>query len=311
MRILVLGAGAVGGYFGGRLVENGADVTFLVRQRRAEALKQQGLVIRSIHGDYSTKVKLLQPGEHAEPFDVVIMATKAYHLDEALESVRPYIGEGTAVLPLLNGYAHMERLQQEFGQDRVLGGLCFIEVTLNEQGEIVHTSARHDIVFGEVDGTDSARVRRLGEAFAGANCTARASSNIIQEMWNKYIFITALSGMTTLFDSPLGPILKQQETRQAYRELVDELVAVAKAEAVPVEENVAEQTMKVTEALAYGMKSSMLRDMEKGLPVEADHLQGHFLQLARKHGLATPLLELVYGKLKVYELNRQSQTTHA
>ncbi|WP_307341238.1 ketopantoate reductase family protein [Caldalkalibacillus uzonensis] len=304
MRILILGAGAVGGYFGGRLVEKGADVTFLVRQRRAEQLKEHGLVIRSVHGDYSTPVNILLPGGQARPFDVVIIATKAYHLEQALGSVRPYIGEETAVLPLLNGYAHIERLQHEFGPERVLGGLCFIEATLNEQGEIMQASPRHDIVYGELDGTLSERVRRLDDTFNGANCTARASSTIVTDMWNKYIFITALSGMTTLFDSPLGPILKQGEARQAYRQLVKELVAVAKAEKMPLEENVDEQTMKVTEALAYGMKSSMLRDMEKGLPVEADHLQGYFLQLAGKHGLATPLLELVYGKLKVYEMIR-------
>ncbi|GAB7389290.1 2-dehydropantoate 2-reductase [Bacillaceae bacterium] len=306
MKILVLGAGAVGGYFGGRLAEKGEDVTFLVREGRRRQLAANGLVIRSVHGDFRTEVQTLVPGEDAPPFDLVLFAVKAYHLEEAIEGVAPYVGEKTTILPLLNGMAHLERLRARFGAKNVLGGLCFIESTLSENGEVVQTSQRHDLVFGELDGACSHRVEQIAAAFSGANCAAKVSSAIERQMWLKFIFITSMSGMTTLMDSPLGPILEREDGEKLYRQFVDELVAIARADGAPVTDDDAEKTMGVAKSLAYTMKSSMLRDMEKGLPVEADHLQGDFWQRAARHGVRAPILEIVYGKLKIYETIREN-----
>lgn len=305
MNILVVGAGAVGGYFGGRLMEKGENVTFLVREGRRKQLAENGLVLKSVHGDYRSTVKTLVPGEEAEPFDLVLLAVKAYHLEEAMQHIAPYIGAQTAIVPLLNGMAHLERLQARLGTEKVLGGLCFLESTLNRDGEIVQTSPRHDIVIGELDGTRTPRIERIEAAFAGATCTARISLSILKDMWEKFLFITALSGMTTLMNAPVGPILEEEKGEALYRRLVEELVAIAKADGAPIPENAAEKTMAVTKDLGYGMKASMLRDMEKGLPIEADHLQGDFLKRAKRNGIEVPLLELVYGKLKIYERMRE------
>ena len=173
MRVLVVGAGAVGGYFGGRLLEKGVDVTFLVRERRKKQLQERGLVIHSVHGDAVLSPKLLVTGEQAEPFDVVIFSNKAYHLPEAIRDAKPYVGEATMILPLLNGMAHMDMLWKEFGKDNVLGGLCFIEATLNENGEIVQTSASHDVRFGEWSGERTERVLALEQLFSGCNARFR------------------------------------------------------------------------------------------------------------------------------------------
>ncbi len=307
MKVLVLGAGAVGGYFGGRLAEKGVDVTFLVRERRRRQLEEHGLVIKSVNGDARLQVKAMTSGEQVEAYDLVILATKAYHFADGVESVAPYVGEGTTVLPLLNGISHIETLQQRFGAERVLGGLCFIETTLNEQGEVVQTSKAHDLVYGEWAGGRSPRVEALSELFAGANANFRLSEQIVRDMWHKYLFITAMSGMTTLMNSAVGPIRDSVYGWELTGQLFEEIAAIMRAAGAPIAENIVDEQLKLFAKQGYAMKSSMLRDMEKGLPVEADHLQGYLLTLADKHGVEAPLLRIVYNNLKVYEIKRSPQ----
>lgn len=151
MRILVVGAGAVGGYFGGRLAEKGEDVTFLVRDKREHQLKEHGLHIESVQGDYHYQPKTIKAEEKAEPFDVVILSTKAYHLKGAIDSLNPFVGENTMILPLLNGMSHVDDLIQAFGEEKVIGGLCFVESTLDGSGKVIQTSPIHDLVFGEME----------------------------------------------------------------------------------------------------------------------------------------------------------------
>lgn len=189
MRILVLGAGGVGGFFGGRLVEKGADVTFLVRSKRKKQLEERGLVIRSVNGDFSFQPKLITKEERTSPFDVILFSTKAYHLNEAIQDLKPFVGENTVIIPLLNGIAHLSLLQKEFGEEKVIGGLCFIETTLNNQGEIVQTSAANRLVFGEIKSQNSERVKHISKAFAGTKSSFVLSENITQDMWHKYLFI--------------------------------------------------------------------------------------------------------------------------
>jgi len=305
MRLLVLGAGAVGGYFGARLWEKGADVTFFVREKRRSELEARGLVVKSVHGDiHVQQPQLLSAGESGEPFDVIVLSNKAYHLTESIESIAPYVGGETVVLPLMNGIAHMERLQERFGKERVLGGLCFIETTLNEQGDVVQTSPVHEAVYGEWQGRRSARIDELERVFAGSNAPIRASENIQRDMWHKYLFITTLSGMTTLMNAAVGPIRDAQYGVELTRQLADEIFRVMQAMGAPIDENLVEKQMKVFSTQGYTMKSSMLRDMEKGMPVEADHLQGWLLNKAEELGVETPLLKIVFQNLKVYEIKR-------
>src|ERR1700756_38446 len=190
MRILVVGAGAVGGYFGGRLAAAGRDVTFLVRAQRAEELKRAGLVIRSPRGDLLLRdVKTVQAGDASQPFDLVILSCKAYSLDGAIESFAPFVGPSTAILPLLNGMRHIDVLKEKFGAARVLGGQCVIAATLNREREIVHLNEMHAISFGELEGGRSARVRAIGDEMSGAGFDVLSSDHILLSMWEKWVFL--------------------------------------------------------------------------------------------------------------------------
>jgi 2-dehydropantoate 2-reductase len=307
MKVLVLGAGGIGGYFGGRLADIGVDVTFLVRERRYKQLVERGLRIQSIHGDiHLEKPQLIMAGEETGPFDVVLLSNKAYHLEDSVEAIAPYVGDQTVVIPLLNGIAHMELLWERFGKERVLGGLCFIETTLNADGDVVQTSQTHEAVFGEWDGGKSERVERIEQTFSGINGSMRASANIQREAWHKYLFITTLSGITTLMNAAVGPIRETPYGPELTRQLGEEVKSVMDALEAPIRSDIIDKQMETFNNQGAAMKSSMLRDMEKGLPVEGDHLQGYLLERAENLGLSTPLLKVVYNNLKVYEQKREA-----
>ncbi|MGE7884662.1 2-dehydropantoate 2-reductase [Bacillus sp. NPDC094077] len=301
MRILVLGAGGVGGFFGGRLVEKGEDVTFLVRSKRKQQLEEKGLIIRSVSGDFSFQPKLITKEDRTAPFDVILFSTKAYHLNDAIEDLKPFVDENTVIIPLLNGIAHLSLLQKEFGEEKVIGGLCFIETTLNDQGEIVQTSTANRLVFGEIKPQDSARIKRISKVFAGTKASFILSENITQDMWHKYLFITVMSGVTTLMRAPIGPIRESDGGREFIRNLFAESVQIMKAMKAPVKDNIIEEHMKTIDKISYDMKSSMQRDMEKGSFIEGKHLQGYLLDLAEQFSIEAPLLGAVYQNLKVYE----------
>ncbi|EJR55896.1 2-dehydropantoate 2-reductase [Bacillus cereus VD107] len=301
MRILVLGAGGVGGFFGGRLVEKGEDVTFLVRSRRKQQLEEKGLVIRSVNGDFSFQPKLITKKDITAPFDVILFSTKAYHLKEAIVDLKPFVGENTVIIPLLNGMAHLALLKKEFGEEKVIGGLCFIETTLNSEGDVVQTSAANRLVFGEIKPQDSERMQRISKVFAGTKASFILSENILQDMWHKYLFITVMSGVTTLMRAPIGPIRESEGGRDFIRNVFEESMQIMRAFGAPVKGNIVEEHMKTIDKISYDMKSSMQRDMEKGSLVEGKHLQGYLLELAEQFSIDVPLLGVVYQNLKVYE----------
>lgn len=305
MKILVVGAGAVGGYFGGRLMEKGEDVTFLVREKRKKQLEETGLVIKSAHGDVTLKPKLLVSGETAEPYDVLLLSMKAYHLDSAVEDFRSYVGPDTIIVPLLNGIAHMEKLSAAINESNVIGGLCFVESTLDEQGAIIQTSAIHDLVFGELDGEKSARVKELFQSFSGTKANFVLSENIHQAMWHKYLFIATLAGVTTLFRSPIGPIRDDEFGADTIKLTLEEAAGIMKSVDAPLAENIVVGNWDKLHSIEAGMKSSMQRDMEKGLSVEADHFYGYLLGIAKEKGIAAPTLEKIYANLRIYEGQRR------
>lgn len=300
MRILIVGAGAIGGYFGGRLLEKGEDITFLVRKKRKQQLEKDDLIIESVNGNLKLQPKTIVAGEDAGQFDVILISTKAYHLQDAIKSVKQYAGENTMILPLLNGIIHIEKLVAEFGSERVIGGLCFIESTLNHDGKIIQTSTAHDLVFGERNGENTERIHRLEQAFSQTKAGFRLSQNITGDMWHKYLFITGLSGITTLMRAPMGPIRDNLSGYETTIKLFNEIINVMNSINAPITENVEFQLKKVAR-LGYLMKSSMQRDMEKGLPIEADHLQGYLIEMAKENELQVPVLEAVYANLKIYE----------
>lgn len=301
MRFLIVGAGAIGGYFGGRLVQKGEDVTFLVRSSKQIQLAGGGLTVRSVHGDIQTSVRTITYGEKADPFDCVIIAVKAYHLPQLLNDLDPYVGEHTLILPLLNGYDHFGLLQKHFGLEQVLGGLCYIETTLDQEGAIVQTSPFHSIVFGEWAGGLSERSRILFRHLDMAGFTVTLSPDIQREVWQKYIFIASLSGITTLMDSSVGPILASPQSRGIYEQLLNEIIDLAQGAGMPVDPETASSTMQKMISLIPEFTSSMHRDIQKQLPVESDHLHGSLLAMASTGPGTFPILETVYARLKVYE----------
>ncbi|ADU29673.1 ketopantoate reductase family protein [Evansella cellulosilytica] len=303
MKILIVGAGAVGGYFGGRLIEKGEDVTFLVREQRKQQLQEHGLVINSVHGDVKLHPKMIVGNENDEPFDIVIIATKAYHLEDGLRTVEPFVREYTTIIPLLNGIEHMELLHTYFSPEQVLGGLCFIEATLNKEGAIIQKSNIHSLIFGEWSGKVTDRAKEIENAFSNTKASFQLSENIQQEMWHKYLFISTFSGITALMRSPIGPIRDTMEGRTYIQQLFEEIRITMVEHGAPIATSIVETYMRLIDQQHADMKSSMLRDIEKGAQIEADHLQGYLLLLAERVGVETPLLRLIYQHLKVYEKN--------
>ena len=306
MRILIVGAGGIGGYFGGRLLEKGEDVTFLVREKRKQELVVNGLMVESVHGDMKLQPNVLLSGESADPFDVILLSTKSYHLQGAIEDIQPYVLENTMILPLLNGIAHIDTLIKEFGTEKVLGGLCFIETTLDEHGNVVQTSPVHDLVYGERSGETTDRILELQSAFNGTKTNFRLSETIEQEMWHKYLFITTLSGVTSLFRSPVGPIQDQKYAISTIKSLLQEVTSVMRSVDAPLADKIEDVQLNKILQLGANMKSSLQRDMEKGLQTEVEHFFGYLLQIANKENLSTPVMDAIYANLKIYESTKES-----
>lgn len=304
MKILIVGAGAIGGYFGGRLLEKGENVTFLVREKRKARLEKTGLKIESIYGNAVLIPRLITADEQGETFDLVLISTKSYHLKQAIKDIKPFVNEDTMILPLLNGIAHVDLMIDAFGEDAVIGGLCFIETTLDEHGTINQKSPLHQLIYGERSGELTPRIQKLQAVFNGANADFEYSENINQDMWQKYLFITALSGITSLMESPIGPIMALEYGRNTVASLLGELTSVMNKINAPIKETIATELFQKISGMGYDMKSSMQRDMEKSLPLEADHLQGFLLNHAKEHNVPVPVLETVYTKLKLYEDSR-------
>ncbi len=205
------------------------------------------------------------------------------------------------IVPLLNGISHIKKLVEAFGENSVLGGLCFIETTLNSDGTIVQSSPIHDLIFGERGGQVTERIRKLEALFSKTKATFQLSENIDQDMWHKYSFITALSGVTSLFRAPIGPIREQESGFRMTADLLNEISTVMKKVDAPIKSNLPELQLEKMLQMGHSMKSSMQRDMEKSYPTEDDHLQGFLLEKALEHQVNTPILNAVYANLKIYE----------
>ena len=307
MRILVVGAGAVGGYFGGRLVEAGRDVTFLVRAGRRAQLAADGLVLKSPLGDFAAPVRTVLAEEIEHPADLVIMACKAYSLDGAIASCEKAVGPGTAILPLLNGMGHIDRLTARFGEERVLGGLCSLAVTLDGQGRIMHLNALHALSFGELRGGSSPRIDAIAGAFGGANFAWTASESILQDMWEKWVFLATLAGLTCLMRASVGDIVAAGGL-DAITALLAETEAVAKAAGYPPRPEVLDKYRALLVAPGSTLAASMLRDVEKGGPAEGEHVLGDLLARGHFAGLDLPLLGLATTHLRAFATRRLRET---
>jgi 2-dehydropantoate 2-reductase len=300
-RVLVLGAGAVGGYFGGRLAEAGADVTFLVRPARAAALSQRGLVIESPMGDLRLPVQTVTSDTLAGSFDVVLLTSKAYDLDQAIAVIRPAVEPGTVILPLLNGLGHLDRLDAALGPQQVLGGIAYIAATLARDGVIRHLNRVHSIAFGERSGEISDRVEAIIRAFAAAPVSVSASNNIMLDMWEKFVMITSLAGMNCLMRGSVGDILAAEEGESLMLELLVECEAVATGSGFPPRAPHREQCRAILTERGSNFSASMQRDIEAGLRTEGEQVLGDMLRRARALRIAAPVLRAAVCHLQVYE----------
>lgn len=306
MRILVLGAGGTGGYFGGRLAQAGVDVTFLVRPARAAQLDAEGLVIRSPLGDARLPVRHVVAGAlpalaAGRPFDLVLLSCKAYDLDSSIEAIAPAVGANTSVLPILNGLRHYASLDARFGASRVLGGLCFISATKNAQGEVLHLGKPASVTFGERDGEPrSARCLAVEAAFARAGVDHLLAERIQREQWIKFSFLAALAAGTCLMRASVGDIVAGEGGRAFMQALYGECLAVAAAEGWPVPGAARERALQTLTQDGSPITASMLRDLESGQRIEGRHIVGDLRGRALAHGLASPLLDVAWCHLQAY-----------
>jgi 2-dehydropantoate 2-reductase len=304
MRILVVGAGAIGGYFGGRMLQAGRDVTFLVRAKRASELASAGLVIKSPNGDVTLKKPpTVQADAIKERFDVVLLSCKAFDLADAITSFAPAVGPKTAIIPMLNGMRHLKILDERFGAERVLGGLCAIAVTLNENREVVQLQPTQSLGFGERDGKMSERVHSIAEGFSVVN-GAVASQNVIQDMWEKWVFLASIAASTSLMRSPVGVIVASPGGRDFLLGILDECTAVAKAAGHEPGGPFFQRIKGQLTAEGSPMTASMFRDIRANAKVEADHVIGDMIARAEAAKIPAPKLRVAYTHLKAYEKQR-------
>jgi len=304
MKILILGAGGLGGYFGGRLVQGGADVTFIVRPRRREQLERDGLVIESPSGNARLDVKTVLAEDVRPGYDWILFTCKAYDLESAMNAVAPAMDGKCTLLPVLNGLAHFEKLDARFGASQVLGGTAHINAVLRADGVVVNGDPLNRILFGERDRTKSGRVQAIADAFAKTSVDWKLSPDIVQDLWEKVTFLCTLASMTCLFRGNVGEIMAAPGGRDAVMRAFEANVQIATKEGHPPRaahiENV---TQRLTDP-AGNWTASMLRDLEAGKPTEADHIVGWMLERARRHGVDDTMLALSYAHLKTYDARR-------
>jgi 2-dehydropantoate 2-reductase len=307
MRVLVVGAGALGGYYGGRLACAGRDVTFLVRPRRAEEIARNGLRIDSVKGDADLRPQIVVAGGLSARYELVLLAVKAYSLDVAISDLAPAVGPDTTILPVVNGMRHLDVLATRFDAGRVLGGAAFITATLGLNGQVVHRVAPKDeLVFGEIDGRMSKRVGAMADLFDGAGFEARASQNILQDMWEKWVLLAALAAANCLMRGSVGDILGSPGGREVLLSSFEECRAVArKTGHEPRPEFVAFAQGLLT-AESSPLVASMLRDVERGSATEGEHVLGDMVERAERVGVSTPLLRLARCHVSVYEARRRA-----
>ena len=308
MRILVLGAGGVGGYFGGRLAAAGLDVEFLVRPARAAALADDGLVIISPVG--YARVAIRTRTEVAAPYDAILLACKAYDLDSAIDAIAPAVGPASIIVPLLNGLKHLDVLGGRFGPQRVLGGLCHIGVTIGEGGEIVHLNSLQRCFIGARSPGQADVAARLHAELVKGGFDPILSPAIDQELWDKFIFLATYAGMTTLMRAPIGAIVATDEGAALAREMLAECVATAAANGhAPTPAALDRMTGEVTKRGSPGT-ASMLRDLQGGARTEHEHehehIIGDILARARIAAVAAPLLRVSLADLQANEALRTS-----
>jgi 2-dehydropantoate 2-reductase len=302
MRVLIVGAGAVGGYFGARLAQGGRDITFLVRPARAEILRRDGLRITGTMGDFSVQPKLVSdPAAIGSPYDLIFLSVKAYALAQAIEDFGPAMGPQSMILPMLNGMAHLDVLTKRFGAQRVIGGDCRVSVQLDRNGAIRQLADFQQIRYGELDGSRTLRLRAVDELMQGMGFDAAICDNILQEMWEKWVQLAGLGATTCLLRGTIGDIVAVQDGAGIILQIIAECAAIATASGYPPSSAFAAANAAVMTTSGSPLASSMYRDLNAGSPVEVEQILGDLLARAQLHRINTPLLEAATAALRIYQ----------
>jgi 2-dehydropantoate 2-reductase len=309
MKILIVGAGAVGGYFGARLAQAGRDVTFLVRPSRAQHLRDHGLSILSPHGDLILQPKAITAKELDGPFDIILLSVKGQALDQAIDDMAPAVGPDTMIYPALNGMRHLQTLASRFGERPVLGGVCMIFADLDQQGRIVQMNPMQKLIYGERNGEITSRIRLFDETLRNSGFDTELSTNIIYAMWQKWVMIASLGLVTCLLNAPIGEINAVPYGDETALRAIEECAAVATACGFPPSQSLLDDIRKRATDKSSNFTSSMYRDLQKGAPVEVDAILGDLLDHGRSHHVDTPLLQAGCVRLRVYQNSRQNSTS--
>ena len=300
MRIVVMGSGGTGGYFGAKLVRAGEDVTFVARGAHLTALRAGGLRVKSAtEGEWSVRAPAVERLEGLPPADLVLFCVKSFDTEEAAALIRPVVGPETGVLSIQNGVDNEEKLGRVLGQGHVLGGAVRLFATIESPGVITHTFGGH-MVFGEMDGRVTERARVFLASCQKASIPTELVTDVARALWDKYVFLTTHAGMTALTRCPAGVLRAVPEVREMYRRIVTEILAIGRAAGAPVDDGLLEQGMKFLDTVAPNAYSSLHHDLTHGKRLELDALHGHVVRLAERHGVAAPTVFAVYAALRPY-----------
>lgn len=309
MRILVVGAGAVGGYFGGRLVQAGRDVTFLVRPKRAEQFRAEGLRIVSIrYGEFTVHPKAITAAQIVSPYDVILLSVKSFDLAAAIDDFAPAVGPQTVVIPVLNGMHHMDALKERFGEHAVLGGVCYVATQVDSQGRIIQLADLQSLNYGELDGKKTSRIEAVHQVFQEAGFETAISGDILRDMWQKWVWIASVGAITCLLRGNIGEVVAVSGGDEISLSIFRECAAIAGAFGYPLsEEWLAEESSQLTEP-GSSLTSSMYRDLEEQRRVEVDTILGDLLGRGQKHHISAPILQAAFVTLSIYERRRERAT---
>ena len=306
MRILVLGAGGIGGYFGARMQVAGGDITFLTRPARAAQLRERGLTVFSAYGDLQIAPKFVTKDELQEKYDVIVLSCKAYDLASAMDAIAPAVGPQSIILPLLNGVSHIDTLVARFGSERVLGGVALISVVLAPDGEIRHLGKPHRLIVGSMTALPSQWLEPLAELLAMSNFEFVLSANVEQNLWDKIVFLSTLAGSTCTMRASIGDIVETVAGEAFITDLLAECARIAEASGHALSELQLTTYGKQLTERGSALMASMLRDVERGGPTEADHILGDMLARAKVKGIDAPTLRIAYSHLQAYAIRRKA-----
>ena len=305
MKIAVMGAGAVGGYFGALLQRGGLDVTLIARGRHLEAIRARGLRITSVHGNFTVAAKAVEDPKEIGPVDLILFCVKSYDTEAATRLCLPLMHDGTAILSLQNGIDNEEQITDIVGEGKVLGGVAYIGSAIAEPGVIVHTTEGR-IAFGEMGGGISQRVRQLEQVFRNAGVPAEASANIQAILWGKLVWNAAFNALNTLVGGEVHVLVERPETRTLARQVMEEVRAVAVAHGVLLPADLVERLLRWTDTAAIAMKTSTRQDLEAGKALEVEALNGAVVRRGQAAGVPTPYNFTLYALLKTVNPCSQS-----